>query len=92
MVPHPNLQKQVMPILKIASPRFYSQLDERAFFESLGSITGVSSVRGERTYLLISVRSKLSSKALLELRGVFKRYRISAGDQLDRFSVNETER
>lgn len=63
-----------MPTLTITGPVFYSQLDEKLFFDGLRSISGVGTVKGESTKLNIKIRRSLSAKAQNELSGLLKRY------------------
>lgn len=65
-----------MAIITIEGPVFYSQLDEKMFFEALGSIGGIGAVKGEATKLHITTKKKLSSKADREFRGLLRRYKI----------------
>lgn len=64
-----------MAIITIEGPVFYSQLDEKMFFESLGAISGIADVRGEGTKLRIT-KKKLSAKADREFEGLLRRYKI----------------
>jgi len=54
---------------------FGSSLDEKAFFNWLESIAGVTRVEGRGTGLIIHLRSKRISKAALrELLAIYRRY------------------
>jgi len=64
-----------MPTLTIKGPTFYSQLDEKLFFDGLYSISGVETVKGESTNLIIAIRRGLSKRAEGELDGLLKRYK-----------------
>jgi hypothetical protein len=65
-----------MPILTCRKVTFYSQGDEKAFFESIGRIKAVERVEGRRDSILLHVRNRVSQDSLRELIAVFLRYRI----------------
>jgi hypothetical protein len=64
--------------LKAQRTRFFSQLDERAFFGWLKKLSCVSDVEGKGDTLFIRVlESKVDEYALRELLALFQRYGIS---------------
>lgn len=65
-----------MPKLVCKSVMFYSQGDERAFFESAKSIKGVRKIGGAGDEIHISVASRLSDASLRDILGLFRRYKI----------------
>ena len=71
------LGRQKMPILTVTGPVFYSQLDERLFFDGLHSIGGIQAVTGESTNIKIRTRRPLSVKAKRELDALLKRFNTS---------------
>ena len=66
-----------MPILTVTGPVFYSQLDEKLFFDGLHSIGGIQAVTGESTNIKIRTRRPLSVKAKRELDALLKRFNTS---------------
>ena len=64
--------------LKARATRFFSQLDERAFFDWLKRLRCVSNVEGRGDTLFIRVvESKVDETALRDLLALFWRYGIS---------------
>ena len=63
-----------MPTLKCSNTVFFSDLDERMFFDALKKISAVKKIEGRGPDLFLSVPSHLSDKALRELLGLFFRY------------------
>lgn len=74
-----------MPVLTIIGPVFYSQLDEKLFFDGLHSIGGIQAVTGESTNIKIKTRRPLSMKAKRELDALLRRFntsiRAKSGDE-----------
>lgn len=63
--------------LKAQATRFFSRLDEDAFFEWLKKLPCVSEFEGKGDTLFIRVlKSKVDEYALRELLALFQRYRI----------------
>jgi hypothetical protein len=81
-----------MPIL-IRRPDgpYYSQGDERAFFEWLRRIPGVQKVGGVGHELHIHARRRLSWRSLLELIALFYRYQ-GPMDQLAQFETASNQK
>jgi len=69
------------------SPRFGSEGDERALFEWLERIEGVTNVMGHGTKLTIEISEPVSDSALRELIGAFSRY----GIEMSRLARLETD-
>jgi len=65
-----------MPILTFRKVIFYSQGDERSFFESIGRIKAIKRVERRGDSLLLHVQKRVSQDSLRELIAVFLRYRI----------------
>jgi hypothetical protein len=64
-----------MAELIIKEGKYFSESDERAFFEWLQSIPGVTSVAGTPEGLVVSLRSgRLSKLALYEFLALYARY------------------
>lgn len=64
--------------LKAQKVRYFSQLDEKLFFDWLKMLPCVSNVEGKGDTLLIRVlESKVDEYALRELLALFRRYGIS---------------
>jgi hypothetical protein len=63
-----------MPILRYHAVTFYSQLDEKLFFEGLGAIAAVSKIEGEGSDILVHVQSRPSATALRDLLAISFRY------------------
>ena len=69
-----------MPSLLIYEGSYYSQLDERAFFSWLESISGVLKATGSPNGLVVSLRSsKLSESSIRNLLALHWRYRLPMG-------------
>jgi hypothetical protein len=67
-----------MPQLIVPGATFYSSSDEALFFAWLKSIPGVTRVVGERTDLVVTLRSaRLSRRALWDLLALHLRYDLS---------------
>ena len=75
-----------MPILTCKRVLFYSQADEAAFFHFMSSIKAVKRVEGVGDAILLHVSSRPSQESLRDLRGLFRRYRISNPRQLEVFT------
>jgi hypothetical protein len=56
-----------MPILICRRVKFYSQGDERAFFEFAGGIDGVRKIAGGGNEIRVSVSSRLSDASLRDV-------------------------
>ena len=68
-----------MPAIELRAQRtrFFSPLDEAAFFSWLGKLPCVSKVEGKGDTIFIRVReSKVNERALRELLALFRRYRV----------------
>ena len=74
-----------MPTLTCKRVLFYSHADEAAFFHLAGSIKAVQRVEGLSDSILLHVSSRPSHESLLDLIGLFQRYRISGMSQLAPF-------
>lgn len=77
-----------MPVLVCRKTRFYSQIDENAFFTMLKSIKAVRSIEGHGADILVSVSSRISDASLRELLGVFFRFRVNMR-QLAKFETQK---
>lgn len=73
-----------MAVLKCKGVMFYSQGDERSFFEFAESIKGVRKVEGVGDEIRIHVLARLSDRSLRDLLALFRRYEIEMG-QLRQF-------
>jgi len=63
-----------MPLLVCDRVVYYSQGDEKAFFDWLASIKSVRRWHGEGTRLNIHVPKNISARGLSELDALFQRY------------------
>jgi hypothetical protein len=63
-------------ILIIKGPTYFSPGDEKAFFDWLLSVPCIAGVRGELRNFHINLRRKPSAKDVIELKALFRRYRI----------------
>ena len=80
-----------MPQLVIREGRYYSQLDENAFFSWLQSISGVVRVVGTPEGLVVTLRSKrISQAALRDLLALHFRYGLPM-DALAQFETAENK-
>lgn len=77
-----------MPILRCHAVTFYSQLDEKLFFDGLRAIAAVSKIEGAGPDILVHVRSRPSATALRDLLGIFFRYEVDM-KQLAQFVTPE---
>jgi len=76
------LNKQALICKRV---RFYSKLDEHAFFEWIKKIKCIASCEGVRdTIVLTVVRRKIKNEDLCELFAIFRRYKIRT-EQLEVF-------
>lgn len=73
----PRYEGAYMPILTCRKVKFYSQGDERAFFETIGRIKAIQRVEGRGDCIFLQVQKSISQDSLRDLIAVFLRYRIS---------------
>ena len=73
--------------------KFYSYLDEQAFFQWLGEITAVKRVQGENTSLLIELEVPINDTSLREFIALVTRYGATKQDteQLTSLCTYENE-
>jgi hypothetical protein len=76
-----------MPILRCKRVRFYSQGDERAFFDFAGNIKSISKIKGVGEEIQLKVASRVSDTSLRDLVGLFQRYHIRM-NQLRQFATS----
>lgn len=57
---------------------FYSEGDERTFFEFAKNIKGIRKIYGVGDEIRLSVSSRLSDASLRDILGLFRRYKIDA--------------
>lgn len=68
-----------MIVLTVPSVTFYSENDERSFFEWLGRMPCVQETRGMGTDILITLQSRvIPDQCLKELIAIFCRYELKA--------------
>ncbi len=64
--------------LKIPGPRFGSYLDEKAFFDWIERISGVESIRGEKSEINVVVNmSKFDDNSLRQMLSLYHRYNLN---------------
>lgn len=72
--------------------RFYSQLDDTMFFETLLRISCIESFEGIGRELYLYISSPIVSRYdWLSLEGVFLRYKIKNIEQLDMLTIKDDE-
>ena len=71
-------------ILECKRVKFYTRYDEDVFFEWLKKIKCIKNVVGMRDKILLTVDEQLSNSAVMDLIGLFRRYKINM-KQLDIF-------
>lgn len=66
--------------ITVRGPQFWSENDESAFFDRLGSIACIESVLGRGEDLILALETtRLSDADLRELLALFRRYEIPMG-------------
>ncbi len=68
-----------MAVLEFECPHFRSAGDERALFDWLERLHGVSRVRGRGTVVRFSLSEPVSDETLREVLGLYWRYGIDPG-------------